>query len=68
MGEKHERGRVYQFTPRRGPKLKAVNYVSPEKRELLKRREQAKRDRRNFYKGLWILLAVIVLLSFLRLR
>jgi len=68
MGEKDERGKVYQFTPRKGPKLKTMKYVAPEKKELLKERARAKMDKRNFYIGVGILLILVAVLTFFKLR
>lgn len=68
MGEKRDQGKVYEFTPRKGPRLKTIKYVSPEKKQLLKQREQAKKDKKNFFIGVGILLMIIAVLTFLRLR
>lgn len=68
LGEKRDQCKVYDFTPRKGPKLKTVKYVSPEKKQLLKQREQAEKDRKRFFAGVGILLIIIAALTFLRLR
>ena len=49
MGEKRSKGKVYEFTPGKKRKLKTLDYVSPEKKELLKDRKQAKKDKNSFY-------------------
>ncbi len=61
------RSRVYRFDPDRKKKLKSVNYVSPEKKQLLEERKQARRDRRNFYIGAGIFLIVVLALILFRL-
>ena len=48
-------------------KLKSLDYVSPEK-ELLRKREQAKRDKSVFYVGVGILLLLVVIITIFRLR
>jgi hypothetical protein len=59
--------RVYQFDPERKKKLKSVDYVSPEKKQLKKEREQAKKDKSNFYLGVAVLLAIIAAITLLKL-
>lgn len=68
LAEKDSQGRIYQFKPRKSPKLKTVNYVSPEKKRLLKEREQAQKDKKTFFIGAGILLIIIAFLTFLRVR
>lgn len=68
MEGKGGRGKVYEFKPRKGPRLKTVKYVSPEKKHLLNEREQAKKDKKHFYVGVGVLLAVVAVLTLLRLR
>lgn len=63
-----KRSRVYQFDPDRKKKLKSVNYVSPEKKHLVKDRKQAGKDRKNFFIGVGIFLLVVLALTFIRLR
>lgn len=40
---KKTQSKVIQFEPRKKPRLKSVNYIPPEKKELLRQREQNKR-------------------------
>lgn len=68
LGEKQEYGKVYEFKPRKGPKLKSVKYVSPEKKQMIKEREQAKKDKKNFYIGVGALLVIVAVITFLRLK
>ncbi|MDD3653031.1 MAG: hypothetical protein PHO01_02415 [Desulfotomaculaceae bacterium] len=68
MTQKEDRCKVYKFAPRKGPKLKTVKYISPEKKQLLKQREQSKRDRRIFYKGIGVLLIIVALFTAIALR
>lgn len=68
MEEKGGRGKVYEFKPRKSPRLKTVKYISPEKKQLLREREQVKKDKKHFYFGAGILLAVVAVLTLLRLR
>lgn len=59
--------RVYQFDPGKKKKLKSVDYVSPEKKELLRDRKRARKDRKNFYIGVAVTLLVVAALTFIRL-
>ncbi len=61
------KGKVYEFTPGKGKKLKSIKYVSPEKKQLLKERKQAVKDKRNFIIGAGILLLVVVIITLFRL-
>ncbi|MCL6610521.1 MAG: hypothetical protein K6T66_03155 [Peptococcaceae bacterium] len=63
-----KRSRVYRFDPDRKKKLKSVDYVSPEKKQLLRDRKQAGKDRRNFFIGAGLFLLVVLALAFYRLR
>lgn len=40
-------GKVIQFEPGKKKKLKSLNYVSPEKKELLRQRERQQKKRAN---------------------
>ncbi len=62
-----KRSRVYQFDPGRKKKLKSVDYVSPEIKQLLKDRRQARKDRKNFFIGVGIFLLVVLALTLIRL-
>lgn len=66
MSEENQKTRVYQFDPGK-KKLKAVKYVSPEKKQLQRERKQARKDRKNFYIGAALLILLIMVLSFVRL-
>lgn len=66
MADKHKTARIYEFRPGEGRKLKSVKYVSPEKKELLKERRQAKKDRHNFYVGVAILLLLVAALTYIQ--
>jgi hypothetical protein len=68
MGEKRSKGKVYEFTPGKKRKLKTLDYVSPEKKELLKDRKQAKKDKNSFYVGVGILLLLVLIVTILRIR
>lgn len=68
MAQKDNQCKVYEFIPRKGPKLKAIKYKSPEKTRLLKEREQRKKDRINFYIGIGVLLIVVAVLTVIALR
>lgn len=59
--------KVYQFDPERKRKLKTVDYVSPEKKQLLRDREQARKDKKNFYLGVGVLLAIVAAITLLKL-
>ena len=67
MEEKRDQGKIYEFTPRKGPKLKTAGYVAPEKKELLRKRKQAKTDQKNFYIGVGLLLAIVAVVTYIRL-
>ncbi|MFZ5631791.1 MAG: hypothetical protein ACOY40_03015 [Bacillota bacterium] len=67
MNNNREKSRVYQFDPERKKRLKSVNYVSPEKKDLLRERKQSKKDRRNFLIGVAVLLLLVAALTFIRL-
>ncbi len=64
MADKHKTAKIYDFRPGKGRKLKSVKYVSPEKKELLREREQAKKDRHGFYVGVVILLLLVAVLTY----
>lgn len=66
--KKDKEARVYQFDPGKKKKLKSVDYVSPEKKELLRDRKRARKDRKNFYIGVAVTLLVVAALTFIRLR
>jgi hypothetical protein len=68
MADRPKKAKVYEFRPGEGRKLKSVKYVSPEKRELLRERKQAKKDRRNFYIGVAIMLLLVAALTCIQLR
>jgi len=68
LTQKQNQCKVYEFTPRKGPKLKTVKYISPEKKELTKQRVQAKRDKMHFLAGVGVLLIIATALTFLSLR
>lgn len=59
--------RVYQFDPQKKRKLKTLKYVSPEKKHLIKEREMARTDKKNFYIGAAVLLAVIAAITMMKL-
>ncbi|MHB8916908.1 MAG: hypothetical protein ACYC4H_02710 [Desulfocucumaceae bacterium] len=65
--KKDKEARVYQFDPGKKKKLKSVDYVSPEKKELLRDRKRARKDRKNFYIGVAVTLLVVAALTFIRL-
>jgi len=67
LGEKRS-GRVYEFTPGKKRKLKSLDYVSPEKKELLRKRKQAKKDKSVFYAGVGILILLVVIITLFRIR
>ncbi|MFZ5650737.1 MAG: hypothetical protein ACOY4I_07780 [Bacillota bacterium] len=66
MGGEKQQAKVYQFDPEKR-KLKSVNYVSPEKKELMRERKQARKDKNNFFIGVAAVLLIIAVLSVLRL-
>ncbi|HHU86285.1 MAG: hypothetical protein ACOX86_09375 [Pelotomaculaceae bacterium] len=68
MGEKRSMGKVYEFTPGKKRKLKSLDYVSPEKKELLRKRKQAKKDKSIFYAGVWVFLLLVVIITIFRIR
>lgn len=68
MKNDRQDSKVYRFDPDRKKKLKSVNYVSPEKKQLLRERKQAKKDRKNFFIGVAILLLLVAVLSYVRLN
>ncbi|OPZ72074.1 MAG: hypothetical protein BWY80_01204 [Firmicutes bacterium ADurb.Bin456] len=68
MGEKRSMGKVYEFTPGKKRKLKSLNYISPEKQELLRERKQAKKDRNFFYTGVGLLLLLVIIITVFRIR
>lgn len=58
-------GKVIEFKPRRQKKLKSLNYISPEKKELLRQRELQKRKRDNRAKtiklvGIFLLICIVL--------
>jgi len=59
--------KVYQFDPQKKRKLMAVNYISPEKKQLLRDRKKAHIDKRNFYIGAAALLSVIAAITMIKL-
>ncbi|MFZ5647060.1 MAG: hypothetical protein ACOY30_05505 [Bacillota bacterium] len=67
MGGDEQQTKVYQFDPGK-KKLKSVKYVSPEKKQLIRERKQAQKDKRNFYIGISLLLLLVVVLSIIRLK
>lgn len=64
-GEKQQ-AKVYRFDPEKR-KLKSVNYVSPEKKELTRERKQARKDKNNFFIGVAVVLLIIAAVSAIRL-
>lgn len=68
MADKHKQAKIYEFRPRTGRKLKSIKYVSPEKKELLRERKQAKKDKHNFYVGVAILLLLVAALTYIQVR
>lgn len=66
MGGEKQQAKVYQFDPEKR-KLKSVNYVSPEKKELMRERKQARKDKNNFYIGVAVLLLIIAAISVIKL-
>lgn len=66
-GEKQQ-PKVYQFDPGRKKRLKSVDYVSPEKKQLLRDRQKARNDRKNFLIGAAIFVFVVLALTFVRLK
>ncbi|OPY56311.1 MAG: hypothetical protein A4E55_02138 [Pelotomaculum sp. PtaU1.Bin035] len=68
MGKKQGQCKVYEFATGRSPKLKTVKYISPEKKQLLRQREEAKTDKRHFYIGAGILLVIVAGLTFLIIK
>lgn len=67
MGEKRSMGKVYEFTPGKKRKLKSLDYVSPEKKSCLERK-QAKKDKSIFYAGVWVFLLLVVIITIFRIR
>lgn len=63
MSDNRKTAKIYEFRRGEGRKLKSVKYVSPEKKELLRERGQAKKDRHNFYVGVVILLLLVVVIT-----
>lgn len=68
LAQKEDQCKVYEFTPRKGRKFKTAKYISPEKIQLLKEREQRKKDRINFNIGIGVLLVIIAVLTAMVLR
>ena len=66
--KKDKEARVYQFDPGKKKKLKSVDYVSPEKKEMLRDRKRARKDRKNFYIGVAVTLLLVAALTFIRLK
>lgn len=66
MGGEKQQTKVYRFDPGKR-KLKSVNYVSPEKKELMRERKQARKDKNNFYIGVAVVLLIIAAVSVIRL-
>lgn len=60
--------RIYQFDPKRKNKLKSMDYVAPEKKELLRQRKQARKDRRNFRIGAAVLLLVLAAFTYFSMK
>lgn len=67
MKNERHNARVYQFDPARKKKLKSADYVSPEKKQLLRERERAGKDKRNFYIGVGVFLLLVAVLTFFRM-
>lgn len=65
--KQRQQAKVYEFKPRKNPRLKTVDYVSPEKRELQRKRKQVGVERRNFYVGVAVFLVVVALLTLFKL-
>ena len=59
--------KVYQFDAQKKRKLKTVKYVSPEKKQLMQERQRARTDKKNFYIGAAVLLAVIAAITMIKL-
>lgn len=68
MSQKQNQCKVYEFTPRQRPKLKTVHYISPEKKELIKERAQAKKDKKHFLIGAVVLLIIVAVLTVVSIR
>lgn len=68
MKKDRQDAKVYRFDPDRKKKLKSVDYVSPEKKQLLRDRKQAKKDRKNFFIGVGIFILLVAVLSYIRLN
>lgn len=61
---------IIPFRPRTGPKLKSVNYVSPEKKDLLKQRQKQKklhRSKNTSINAVVIFLFIVVFVFMLKL-
>lgn len=68
MADQRKQAKIYEFRPGKGRKLKSLKYVSPEKKELLRDRAQAKKDKHNFFVGVVILLLVVAALTYIQVR
>lgn len=68
MADKQKQAKIYQFKPGQGRKLKSISYISPEKKELLRERGQAKKDRQNFYVGVAVLLLLVAAITYIQVR
>jgi len=68
MSDQRKQSKIYEFQPGKGRKLKSINHASPKKKELLRERGQAKKDRYNFYVGVAILLLLVAALTYIQVR
>jgi len=68
MADKQKQAKIYEFRPGKGRKLKSNKYISPEKKELLRERGQAKKDKQNFYVGVAILFLLVAALTYVQVR
>lgn len=68
---KKTQAKVLKFEPREKSKLKSLNYIPPEKKELLRQREQQKKKASNRYKttvsvGIFFaLVALVAIIDFI---
>jgi hypothetical protein len=68
MAKNNGNGKVIEFKPRKGKKLKSVNYVSPEQKELRRQRELQRKkqnSRLNTIKTVGIFLLICIVLYIL---
>lgn len=68
MTQKQNRCKVYEFTPRKRPKLKTLDYISVEKKELMAERGRAKKDKKHFFIGVFVLLIIVAVMTVLSIR